>query len=98
MIAHMKATALGLMTALAIAGCATTRPATIAADRPTQRVACVPGRLDLCYARAKQVCPDGYDEIRPENSAATSRSPPAGATAAAAAPDATPTSLLIACK
>jgi hypothetical protein len=94
----MKAAAMGLMSALALAGCATSKPEPIASDRPTQRVTCVPGRVDLCYVRAQQVCPDGYDEIRPENSAATARSPASGPTAAAAAPDATPTSLLIACK
>ncbi len=97
MITHVKPIAIALLTAL-LAACATQQPAPVAADRVTQHVACVPGRVDLCYAKAKQLCPAGYDEVKPENSVTAARSPASGATAAAAAPDATPTSLLIACR
>lgn len=86
------------MIALALAGCATSKPATVAMDQPTQHVDCVPGRVDLCHAKAKQLCPNGYDEVRSGNPVAASRPPASGATAAAAASDATPTSLLISCR
>jgi hypothetical protein len=59
----MNATAMALVIALPLAGCAASRPAETVDGRASYHVQCSSGRQDLCYAEANKLCPQGYDEV-----------------------------------
>jgi len=94
----MRAIAIGLVLALPLAGCATSKPAMSATDKPAYHVQCDPNRRDLCFAKANTLCPHGYDEVRPEGGMVVATPPPGTGNSPTPLPTVEATSLYITCK
>ncbi len=94
----MKEMALGLMLALALGGCATSKPANSDGDLPAFNVECPKSRLDLCLAKAARLCPNGYQETKPSEGGAVFDPPAPIAKAQPHVQDSSPNYLYIACK
>ncbi len=94
----MKEMAIGLMAALALGGCAASKPASSDTDTAAFNVECPRTRLDLCFAKAARLCPHGYDETKPSAGGPVDDPPDPVAKAQPRVSDVSPSSLYIVCK